>query len=170
MFSDETRTDGVATSNDGGDSADSVVMGWRGGLEMHPSVAIGRMGALEMRERGTSDGGDSGESPTWGESCDSRVAESDLGLNTGRMPQTSPFLLDYDDGVSGGNGRICSESEESDGGGAMGVLVPKSRARATQAMPQRAVSRARRRGLAGENSFSPTTGSKTRGREKRRSA
>ena len=51
VFIDETCTDGEATSDDCRDSADSVVMGRRGGLEMHHSVPMGWTGALEMRER-----------------------------------------------------------------------------------------------------------------------
>ena len=61
-----------------------------------------------------------------GESFDSMVTESERGLNTGRMPQTSTFLLDNDYGASGGNGTIWSESAESDGVG-IWTALPRSR-------------------------------------------
>ena len=35
-----------------------------------------------------------------GEPCDSRIAESELGITTGDMPPTSPFLIDYDANAS----------------------------------------------------------------------
>ena len=123
--------------------------GWRDGLELRPSLAMGRTGGLETRERGISDGDDSGDSLARGESFDSKVEESELGLHTWKIPQTAPLLLDYDANVSNGNERIWSQSEESHGVGPVGSVVPKSRARAAQASPKRAISRIWRSGGVG---------------------
>ena len=66
LFSDETCANGETTPNDGRDSLDSVVPGWRRGLVMHPSTKMGWGGPLETRDRGASDDDESAESASWG--------------------------------------------------------------------------------------------------------
>ena len=164
IFSEETCTDGDNTSNDYPDSVDSVVPKWRRGLEKRPATLMGWTGPSETRDRGVSDEDDSAGSASWEESCDSRVAESELGLTSGHMPQTDPYLPDYDHKVILDTGRIWTDSDESDGSGPMRTVMPKSKAHITQPRPQRAMSHLKNTNRYWDWHSRSNTGEKQRGR------